>query len=69
MDDPNSDLIGHRFNTEDLGEVEVVGTPKWSDGNYVEVRTVDNDDKVVARTCRPAGLVRNHKLAQEDDGA
>jgi hypothetical protein len=58
-DDPNADLIGFEFNTEDLGLVIVVGTPVWSDGNYVEVRTVDNaDEKPVATSCRPSGLVR-----------
>lgn len=67
--DPNADLIGFRFKAEDLGEVEVVGTPRWSERNYVEVRTVDNDEKVVARTCRLASLVRARKLAEEDDGA
>jgi hypothetical protein len=64
--DPNEDLIGFEFNTDDLGPVVVVGTPHWSDGNYVEVRTVDNDEKVVASSCRSAGLVRNRMHAEAD---
>jgi hypothetical protein len=65
-DDPNADLIGYEFSTQDFPHItwRVTGTPNWSDGNYVVIESDQIDAPVI--TCRPAGLVRSRMLAEAD---
>lgn len=69
--DPNEDLIGFEFMTEDGGMVTVTGSPEWS-SNYVTVEAVANEGQPHEKrfiSVRPAGLVRQAKLrlAPSDD--
>lgn len=54
--DPNEDLLGFEFPVE-FGIVRVVGTTAWNK-QYVDCEYIGAES---VKTCRPAGLVRNHK--------
>ncbi len=59
----NSDLIGYSW--QGSGAMPetflVTGTCAWS-AQYLELRVITADD-LVLETCRPAAVVRAHKLA------
>lgn len=60
MNDPNADLLGYRFPTEDAGCVTVTGTVAW-DVSYVEVRNALTGNT----TIRNAATLRRSKYLRQ----
>lgn len=64
MNDPNQDLVGYEFETEE-GRWKVVGTPSWSSGQHVEIRMPEKWAERVST--RSAELIRLHKRRAEQE--